>query len=314
MPSLSGRRKNLSHIRRVDRNGWSRARRRLVFFLWRTFLIALLASCASCTLFYRQPALPKRAAIEATETPRTDEKFTALVQNADIIYFPTELLGPPPRTEPATKLVEALQRNGDSFAIGLDLIGGEEQMVLDQWGRRELSTENLISRLRFFGTERERENCRALVGEAKDWDTRFLALRCPAARMNENGSRTAQEAALLVEEFAAGRIVRHFREHRDRKLLIFLHRRHLGSSRGVPYFVAQKIRARQLILDSETERSSRSQLLALRGRYDAWSWYDAWCRYGTWDRCGAWGRYDGRGSEGRLEIIDGSPGAAIDQL
>jgi uncharacterized iron-regulated protein len=274
MSSLSGRRKNSSHIRRVDRNGRSRAQGRLVLLLWRTFLIALLASCASCALFYRQPALPKHAAIEATETPQTDEKFTALVENADIIYFPTQLLGPPSRTEPATKLVEALQRDGDSFAIGLDLIGGEEQTLLDQWARRELSTENLISRLHFFGTERERENCRALVGEAKGWDTRFLALRCPVARMTENGLRTAHETALLVEEFAAERIVRQFRAHRDRKLLVFLHRRHLGSTRGVPYFVAQKIRARQLVLESETDRSSRSQLMALSGRYDAWGWYD----------------------------------------
>jgi uncharacterized iron-regulated protein len=233
-------------------------------------LIALLASCPSCAFFYRQPALPKHAAIEAMETPQTDEKFTALVQKADIIYFPTELLGPPPRTEPATKLVGALQRNGDSFAIGLDLLGGDEQTLLDQWARRELSTEKLISRLHFFGTEHERENGRALVDEAKGWDTRFLALRCPA-----DVAATRSEAPLLVEEFAAERIVGHFREHRDRKLLIFVHRRHLGSTRGVPYFVAQKIRARQLVLDSQTDRSSRSQLLALRGRYDARGWYDS---------------------------------------
>jgi hypothetical protein len=271
-------------------------------------LIALLASCASCAFFYRQPALPKHAAIEVTEMPRTDEKFAALVQNADIIYFPTELLGPPPRIEPATKLVEALQRDGDSFAIGLDLIGGEDQTLLDQWAKRELSAENLISRLHFFGTERERENCRALVGEAKDWDTRFLALRCPAARLTENGSRNAHETVLLIEEFAAGRIVRDFREHRDRKLLVFLHRRNLGSARGVPYLVAQKIRARQLVLDSETERSSRSQLMALRGRHDAWGWYD------VWSRCDSWGRDDRRGSGGRLEIIDSSPWATSDQL
>ena len=302
MSSSSGRRKNSSHIRRVDRNGRSRARDRLVFLLWRTFLIALLASCGSCAFFYRQPALPKHAAIETTETPRTDEKFAALVQNADLIYFPTELLGPPPRTEPATKLVEALKRNGDSFAIGLGLIGGEEQALLDHWAKNELSTENLISRLHFFGSERERENCRALVGEAKDWDTPLLALRCPAARMTENGLRTAHETELLIEEFAAEGIVRYFREHRDRKLLIFLHRRHLGSTRGVPYFVAQKIRARQLVLDPETDRSSRSQLLALRGGYD--------------DRGGddAWGGYDARGSRGSLKVIDGSPGAAGDQL
>jgi len=148
--SWAVRKRNSSHIRRVDRNGWRWAGRRLVSIFLRTCLIALLVSGASCAFFYRQPALPKHAAIETTATPQSDEKFAALVQNADIIYFPTELLGPASRTEPVTKLVDALQRNGGSFGIGLDLLGGDEQMLLDQWAKRELSTENLISRLHFF--------------------------------------------------------------------------------------------------------------------------------------------------------------------
>jgi len=347
MSSLSDRRKNSSHIRRVDRKSWSWPHGQLVCVLLRTGLIALLASGGSCAFFYRQPALPKHAAIEATETPQTDEKFTTLVQNADIIYFPVEVLGPPPRTEPAIKLVEALQRNGDSFAIGSDLIGGEEQTLLDQWAKRTLSTQELFSRLHLVGTERERESCRAMVEKAKDWDTHFLALRCPAkilaaarsetldartrseisssfqpppgdfqkfverssaARMTETGLRTAYEAALLVDEFAAERLVRHFRANRDRKLLIFLHQRYLGNTRGVPYFVAQKIRARQLVLEPETDRSSRSQLMALSGCDGAWGWD------GAWGRCDAWGWYDGRGSWARLEVIDRSPRAAIDQF
>jgi hypothetical protein len=294
---LAVRKRNSSHIRRVDRNGRSWAGRRLVFIFLRTGLIALLASCPSCAFFYRQPALPKHAAIEATATPQGDEKFTALVQNADIIYFPTELLGPASRTEPVTKLVDALRRNGGSFGIGLDLVGSEEQMLLDQWARRELSTESLISRLHLLGTERERENCRAFLRQANEWGVHFLALR-PADLLA--GARS--EVAPLVEEFAAERIVRHFREHRDRKLLIFLHRRHLESTRGVPYFVAQKIRARQLLLDSQPDRSSRSQLLAWRGWYDARGW------------CAARGRNDGRRSRGGFEIIDGAPGAGSDQL
>jgi hypothetical protein len=116
---------------------------------------------------------------------------------------------------------------------------------------------------------------------------RFAERFSTARGMNETGLRAAYEAALLAEEFAAERIVGHFREHRDEKLLIFVHRRHLESARGVPYFVAQKIKARQLVLDSQPHRSSPSQLLALRGH------------------CGVpW----------RLEIIDGSPGAGSDQL
>jgi hypothetical protein len=296
--SLAVRKRNSSYIPRVDRNGRSWTQRRLVFIFLRTCLTVLLASCAGCAFFYRQPALPKHAAIEANPTPQTDEKFAALVQNADIIYIPTELLGPASRTAPATKLVDALQRGGDSFGIGLDLVGGEEQPLFDQWAKRELSTENLISHLHLWGTERERENCRAFLRETEEWGVRFLALRCPADLL----AAARSEPALLAEEFAAERIIRHFREHRDRKLLIFLHRRHLQSTRGVPHLVAQKIRARQLLLDSRPDRSFRSELLALRGRYDAWG------------RCDAWGGYEGRGSGGGLEIIDGSPRAARDQL
>lgn len=319
------------HTRRVDRNDRSWACvgcRWLVFFFSRACLMALLASCAGCGFFYRQPALPKHAAIESRETPQADEKFAALVENADIIYFPTELPGLASRSEPATKLVDALQRSGNSFSIGWDLIGGEEQALLDQWAKRQLSTDNLISRLHLSGTARERENCRALLGATRERDVRFLALRCPAdllaavrseatlealarpetprgfhpppgdfqrfaerfsaARgMNETGLRAAYEAGLLAEEFAAERIVGHFREHGDEKLLVFVHRRHLESVRGVPYFVAQKIKVRQLVLDSQPHRSLPSQLLALRGQ---------------------------GGVPWRLEIIDGSPSAGSDQL
>lgn len=272
---MASRRRNSSHIRSVDRNGRSWARggsSGLVFFFLRTCSIVLLASCPSCAFFYRQPALPKHAAIETRETPQTDEKFAALVQDADIIYLPTELLGPDARSDPATKLVEALQRHGSAFAIGLDLISGEEQALLDQWAKRELSTENLISRLQLSGTPRERENCRAFLGQAKDWSARFLALRSPTDVLG------------AAEEFAAERIIEHFRRHRDKKLLVLIRRRHLEKDRGVPYFVAEKIKARQLVLDSQPHPSSRSQLLALGGQ--------------------------GR----RLEIIDGAPGPGLDQL
>jgi len=250
--------------------------------------------------------LPRHAAIDSRELPQADEKFAALVQDADIIYFPTELSGPASRSEPATKLVEALHRRGNSFAIGSDLIGAEEQALLDQGAKRQLSLENLLSRLQLSGTARERDNWRFLLGAMQEWNARLLPLRCPAdllaaARsegsldglahpevprgfhpppgdfqrfaersssahgMNETGMQAAYEASLLAEEFAAERIVGHFRQHRDEKLLIFVHRRHFESDRGVPYFVAQKIKARQLVLDAQPHRPSSSQLLALGG-------------------------------------------------
>ena len=113
------------------------------------------------------------------------KNIAALVQNADIIYFPHRIAGAgvAVRTGDEISGRVAAQRKPAKrkpFAIGWDLIGGEEQALLDQWAKRQLSTENLISRLHLSGTARERENCRALLGETKEWGVRFLALRCPA--------------------------------------------------------------------------------------------------------------------------------------
>ncbi len=329
--SSDGGKRNSSHNHSVDCDGlvWPRVIwRRVLFAFSRTCLGAVVASCSSCAFFHNQPALPKHAAIESRVAPEADEKFAALVQNADIIYFPAELLEPGSRSEPTWKLVEALHRHGGPFAIGSDLIGGEGQALLDQWARQQVSTDNLISGLPLFGTARERESCRTLLSETSKRVARFLALRgppeifaapqqsptreeiargfhppsgdfqvfvdrfAPARGMNEGKLREAYEAALLEEEFAADRIAGHFREHGDEKLLVFLHRRHLGSVRGVPYFVAQKIKVRQLVLDSRQHAPSRSQLLAYAGSEKS------------------------RASLGtrRLKIVDGSPTAGRDQL
>lgn len=230
--------------------------------------------------------MPRHAAIETKATPLADARFAALVQNADIIYFPTELLEPGLSSEPAAKLMDALEGSGNSFAIGWDFIAVEEQPLLDQWANGEIPSAGLFSRLHLSGTESERERYRALLVEAKKWRARFLALRSPGVTRAE-------------VEFAAQRIVGQFREHRDEKLLVFLGRRHLETTRGVPHFVAQKIKARQLVLDSHPDRSSRPQLLAWRGRN------------GDGGRRGSGGR---DGFAGRFEIVDRAPGAAGDEL
>jgi hypothetical protein len=223
------------------------------YFCRRACLTAFLASCSSCAFFSQPPALPRHAEIESKATPLADARFAALIQNADIIYFPTELLGPGLLSEPAAKLMDAIVGSGSSFAIGWDFIAVEEQPLLDQWANGEISTERLFSRLHLSGTERGHEQNRALLVEAKKRRARFLALRSPGVARTE-------------AEFAAQRIVGQFREHRDEKLLVFLGRQHLETTRGVPHFVAQKIKARQLVLDSHSDRSSRTQLLAWRGR------------------------------------------------
>jgi hypothetical protein len=289
----------------VDCNSllWSRLNaRRLLSSFWLAGFIAILALCSSCAFFRSQPPLPKRTAIESKVAPEADEKFDALVQNADIIYFPTELLELASRSELAWKLVEAVHRHGGSFAIGSDLIGGEAQALLDQWQKQPGPTANLIPQLRLAGTARERESCRALLSETAKRAAGLLALGCSpdllaappsspgheeiarkfqppsddfqlfaerfaAARgMDEQKLRETYETAVLEEEFAADRIAGHFRAHGEEKLLVFVRRLHLGSVRGVPYFVAQKIKTRQLVLDSRPHVPSRSQLMALTGR------------------------------------------------
>lgn len=251
-----------------------KARPRILSFIRALVLCLPLIVCSSCGFFFRQPALPRHAAID----PGADDKFALLVENADIIYFPSELVGLPRDSESSWKLVEALQRNGGRFALGWDLIGGEEQSTLDQWRDQQLPIES-IGRLHLHGSPRESESGRAFLRETSKRGAHFIALRAE------------YETSSFSEEFAAERIAGYFRDHRDEKLLVFLHRRHLGNKRGVPYFVAQKVKARQLVLDSRQHPPESPRLLAGRG---------------NWPRQTLIAR--------RFEIVDSAPGARSDQL
>lgn len=172
---------------------------RFFYLFGRACLTAFLASSSSCALFSRPPALPRHAEIETKATPLADARFAALVQNADIIYFPTELLGAGLSSEPAAKLMEAMEGSGSSFAIGWDVIAVEEQPLLDQWTRGEISTEGLSSRLHLSGSEREHEKDRALLMEAKKRRARLVALRSPGAPRPRRNSRPSA----LSDSFAS---------------------------------------------------------------------------------------------------------------
>jgi hypothetical protein len=253
--------------------------------------------------FSRQPPLPRRAAVESTVMPGTGEELAALVENADIIYLPGELMESSRRTDAAWTVVETLIKEGGAFAIGWDLIGGDDQSLLDEWAKSNLSTDEIISRLHLHGTGAEIEICRRFLREAKTGGVSLLALRRPnelgAATAVENSLareaisrefespegdferfverfpasratteaklRAAYEEELLAEKFAAARIAAHFRENRHEKILAFVHRAQLGSNHGVPFFVAQKTKARQLLLNLKRRTDSSSRLLAGRG-------------------------------------------------
>jgi hypothetical protein len=190
----------------------------------RTHAFFLVALCflSSCGYFSRQPPLPRHAAIETTGS---EEKFAAVVHDADIIYFPTESVALHSRTEAAWKLLETLRERGGPFAIGWDWNGSE--------------------------TER-----RTYLDEAKKGGAEILAL-------NDAKWRARNEAGLTADQFVADEITAYLSEHRSDKILVFLRRERLGMGEGVPHLVAQKTKARQLILNPRRRSDSGARLLAL---------------------------------------------------
>ena len=82
-------------------------------------LVLLLAGLllSSCSFFQREPPLPRHAVVESGGS---EEKFTDLIQEADIIYFPTEAAVFASRSDPAWKLLDAFRRDAQSFALAWD--------------------------------------------------------------------------------------------------------------------------------------------------------------------------------------------------
>jgi len=80
-------------------------------------LLSVAAFLSSCSFFHREPPLPRRAVIEAGGS---EEKFADLIEEADIIYFPTEAAVFGSHSDLAWKLLDALRREAGSFAIAWD--------------------------------------------------------------------------------------------------------------------------------------------------------------------------------------------------
>jgi hypothetical protein len=101
----------------------------------RGLLFAFFFLVSSCSFFSRPPPLPRRAAIEPTGS---GEKFTRLIEGADIIYFPSESVVLDSRSEAAWKLLEALRRSGGAFAVGWDLVGREDGVICGEAASGEI--------------------------------------------------------------------------------------------------------------------------------------------------------------------------------
>lgn len=217
-------------------------------------LLAALFVLADCSFFSRQPPLPRRAAVE----PDSDEQaFTNLVESADIIYFPVESISLA-RGSAASKILEALKRNGGSFSLGWDLAVGDENI------RHALLNEASRSGAEFF--ELHEVDPAALEGTPEfvppPGDFERFARRSSSRGLKEGALQAEYKAALFRQQFAADKIVSYFKEHRTEKIVVFLRRDEVRGDYGVPYFVAQKTKARQLILNPQRRRDSGPGLLA----------------------------------------------------
>lgn len=177
-----------------------------------------------------------------------------MVQSADIIYYPSESIALTKRSEAAWKLLEALHRRGGSFALGWDAISGEQQVVLDEWAHRSGANASAMPRLHLDAAPGEEESCHAFLRAASKRGAHILALGRPAAEIAKQSS----------EEFAAARIGDYFHQHRSEKILVFLRRAQLDGNHGVPHFVAQRTKARQLVLNPRPNATPRARLLARR--------------------------------------------------
>jgi hypothetical protein len=222
----------------------------------RPFVLASLLFLAGCSFFSRQPPLPRRAAIESDGG---DETFTNLVQSADIIYFPVESVVLSSRSSAAWKLLEALKRDGGSFALGWDTAVGDEKIhrtLLTDADKASVQVLALHAPPDLVAAETAPE----FVPPPEDFE-RFAA-RSSTRGLKDVALRAEYEAALVRQQLAAEKIASWFKEHRSEKMLVFLRREEVRGDYGVPYFVAQKTKARQLILNPRRHRESAAGLLA----------------------------------------------------
>src|SRR5437763_11368138 len=261
---------------------------------------ACMIFCAGCSLFSNSAPLPKHASIEHAGAPAAATDYRALVEQADVIYFPQERAASGAKSEPAALLVEAVQQSGKPFAVAWDLIDATQQTLLDQLPPEGAAREQAIRKLELSGTGRAREHCRAVLRAA---GLHALALQLPGAvsekiaagapltvdeqrllptgytlpvggyqayaessanrsGLNDRALAASYRAEVIRREFAAETIVRYFRGAApETKLIVFAKSADFGDDKGVPFYVAQKLNVRQLVLGRE-KSESRGSLLA----------------------------------------------------
>ena len=258
----------------------------------RVFLLAVSLLLSGCGLFSSKPSLPKQAGTESL--PDNTDKWTLAVQRADIIYFPVEAIGAESVDQPPVKIVQALKNGGTRFSIAWQGI------------EHDKSNPDIPSEPRWTYTGRLRDRCRTVLRQTIDARHLFLGLpaairaklqrgsvlddnekemmprgyRTPANGLEDFAEQLAtvrglQEreienlyrAHVAAEQFAAEQIVTYLREHEGEKLLVFARRRELGGDLGLPAFVAQKLKLRQINFELEGSRKAQPRLVQLAANW-----------------------------------------------
>lgn len=251
-------------------------------------------------MFSGKPPLPKHASIEHAGSPARTTDYRAVIEQADVIYFPEERAGSSGKSEPAALLLEAAQQSGRPFAIAWDSLDATQQDTLEQLqGAAGAAREELIRKLELSGTGRAREHCREVLRQVH---ARFVALRLPQVvvdKLTAGGALNAEEQGVLAtgyklpsggydayaesranpggvgayraevirRQFAAEAVVRYFRAAgAETKLIVFANSNDFTDDAGVPFYVSQKMNLRQLVLGRERTTPVRGSLLAFFAR------------------------------------------------
>ncbi len=258
------------------------------------FFLLLAVGVSSCGLFPRKPALPAPSTVSSEN--RNDE-FSAAVREADVVYYS---LDAPKSSLDLTgwRLAEALRNGGGKGAIAWLTLDADQQPILDEIARRNDRLNAALGSLRWKLGASRRSSALAILRSTAGVPQ--LAIGLPAGLQGKiaNGAKldAADEAALpsdyrdpvgglenfaeqlaathglrsrdienlyrahlVAEQFAAEKIVNYLRANKGARLLVFARRRDLGAD-GVPFFVAQKLKARQIDFDRR-EREEPARLL-----------------------------------------------------
>ncbi len=273
----------------------------------RGVLAIVAAQCffTGCGSVSNNPPLPQHAAVSAFAQP-AQTNFAAIVERADVIYFPSDFAAFGARAEPAALLLEALENSGHPLAIAWDLIDASQQPLLDELQATSGATrEQMIARLDLVGSGRTREHCRAVLRNLPEPTGKQIALRLPPiliAKFAAGAPLTAEEEGffprdyktpagglenfterlrtrapsdgavarayrveVVRQQFVAETIVRYLRgAPSGGKLLVFLASSDLRTDGGVPFYVAQKSRLRQMVLGPDMPVTASPRILTQR--------------------------------------------------